>query len=176
MPSLKAALETLKLFSIVSGLTLNNSKTEILKIGNEISGNKICNIKTVTKSCSLGIWYFDNMEETIEYNHKMRLENFSAVLNSWKACKLSLYGKTTILKSIAFPKLTHVISILSNLETPEWFIEEAQKMIFSFLWDDKPPKVKNDVIVNSAESGGLQVPHVDTFVKAQKAIWAKRML
>ena len=145
MPSLKASLSILKCFSDVSGLSLNCSKTEILKIGDQIPGEKICNIKTIDKACSLGIWYFDNMRDTIQYNHTTRLEKFSMTLNKWKACNLSLFGKTTILKSVAFPKLTHIIA---NLETPHWFVEEAQKMIFNFIWDNKPPRIKNNVIIN----------------------------
>ena len=78
-----------------------------------------------------------------------------------------------MIKSIAFPKLNHVIA---NLTTPEWFVKEAQACIFYFLWSSKNAKVKNDVVVNSYNKGGLQIPHVESYVMAQKAIWVKRML
>ena len=171
--SLKEALKALSSFSKISGLSLNKSKSEIIKIGDNIKGSTFCGIRTVKKTCSLGIWYFDNMAEIMHENHTDRLKNFSMTLNHWKARNLSLYGKTTVLKSVAFPKLTHVIA---NLATPEWFVHEVQNEIFNFLWDNKPPKIKNKVIINSVEKGGLKIPHVDSFVKAQKAIWCKRML
>ena len=49
-------------------------------------------------------------------------------------------------------------------------------MIFSFLWDGKPPKIKNNVITNTFENGGIQFPNIDLLVKAQKVSWVKRML
>ena len=38
------------------------------------------------------------------------------------------------------------------------------------------PKVKNNVVIKITEKGGLKVPHVESAVMAQKAIWVKHFL
>ena len=173
MLSLRIALNTLHLFSQISGLKLNYSKTEVLPVNVQASKLKPFRLKIVEKACSLGIWYHLKQDETISENYKLRLNDFAKTLNLWRAQNLTLIGKTTVIKTLAFPKLIHVIA---NTETPEWFVIETQKQIFDFLWNGKPPKVKNSVIVNSEANGGLKVPQVDIFVKAQKLGWIKRMV
>ena len=52
----------------------------------------------------------------------------------------------------------------------------AQKLIFKFFWDEKPPKIKNNVLTNSLDTGGLKIPDIDCLVKSQKAAWIKRFV
>ena len=87
--------------------------------------------------------------------------------------KLGAVWKKHHLKVSSFPKVNPCDLELRN--SGMVCICCSERKIFSFLWDSKPPKVKNEVITNSVEKGGLKVPHVDSFVRAQKAIWAKRM-
>ena len=91
------------------------------------------------------IWYHPRRDKTIIENHQLRLQDFIKTLNSWKARNLTLLGKTTVIKTVAFSKLIHIIA---NMETPEWFVKETQKHIFEFLWSGKPAKVENSVVIN----------------------------
>ena len=146
--SLKIALKILDEFKQSSGLTLNYQKREVLPIGK-------CNlpklpVKVVKKSYSLGTWFFSSVKDIIEENHKHRLEQLDCIFTRWKARKLSLYGKATIIKTLAVSKLIYTIS---SLTTPEWFVIKAQELIFDFLWNGKLPKVKNNVITNTIEKG-----------------------
>ena len=64
----------------------------------------------------------------------------------------------------------------SNTFTPEWFVTEVQSLIQHFLWDGKPPKIKNTVITNTIEKGGLQFPNIDLIIRTQKLAWVRRMI
>jgi hypothetical protein len=127
----------------------------------------------VNEICSLGIWYYALVKDIIVQNHKFRIEELEKLFTRWRCRKLSLYGKATVIKTLAVSKLNHVIA---NLCTPEWFVKHVQKLIFDFLWDSKPPKIKNKVIINTVDNGGLRIPEIETLVKAQKAAWIKRIV
>ena len=62
------------------------------------------------------------------------------------------------------------------LYTPESFIKKVDKDIQKFIWKNKPPKIKSTTLINSLSAGGLNMPSFDIFIKAQKAMWIKRML
>ena len=46
----------------------------------------------------------------------------------------------------------------------------------AFLWDDKQPGIKKEVLYNGYENGGLKLPHLDTTLKANKITWVKRLM
>ncbi len=171
VPSLQHSFELINKFYTCSGLKLNYSKTEILPLGHFDCIN--IPAKIVKSACSLGIRYFDNVDDIICENYKLKFEEIEVALNKWKQRKLTLLGKATVVKTLIVPKINHVIA---NISTPLWFVEHLQQKLFSFLWDDKPPKVKNTTIVNMPEKGGLKFPDIDTMVKSQKLSWIKRMI
>jgi exonuclease III len=105
--SLSVAFEIMQTFYDNSGLKLNYTKTEVLPIGVNHNLEK-CPVKIVSKSYSLGIWYFDNVPTIINENHRIKLAEIEKVFKKWKACKLSIYGKTTIIKTLATAKLIYV--------------------------------------------------------------------
>ena len=170
--SLQHTLKIIDNFTRCSGLKLNYTKTEALILGQLYQDEKLP-IKTVKKACSLGIWYFDNMADIEKENHLLKLNDIELVLNKWKARSLTLLGKSTVIKTLAVPKINHLIA---NLSTPFWFVNRVQQIINTFLWNNKPPKIKNKVITNTAEMGGLKFPNIDILVKSQKIAWVKRII
>ena len=90
----------------------------------------------------------------------------------WSNRDLSLKGKITVLGSIALPKLLYVAG---NLAVPEWFVQKVNDMMFKFLWNNGPDRVKRTTIIGDIEEGGLKMIHFESMVKAQKVIWVKRL-
>ena len=78
-----------------------------------------------------------------------------------------------IIKTIALSQITH---LLSTIYTPTHILQQLDKLIFNFLWHDKPAKIKRETIIAESFDGGLKMPDVFTFHNAQKAIWIKRYL
>jgi len=64
------------------------------------------------------------------------MENIS---NIWKNRKLTLLGKINIVKTLALSKF---IFNSFNLHLPENLSDKINSMIFHFIWQGKPSKVK----------------------------------
>ena len=172
--SVKRLLCFLSKFSLVSGLKLNQSKTEAVWIGKNIN----CRSKPLGLKWNdgffkcLGIWCHSNVKLMIEKNYNERIDRLKSVLNKWKQRKLSLKGKITILWSIALPQLLYVCS---TLYTPRWVIEETDKIMFNFLWTGKKSHVKKSSIIAEVSEGGLRMIHFESMVKAIKTNWIRRL-
>ena len=102
--SFTCALLDLELFSTISGLKLNNKKTEALWIGSYTGRvDQLCpekNLKWVKdKTKSLGVWISTNPTISINENYREKLEKIRSCLNCWEYCRLTLLGKTVVFKS-----------------------------------------------------------------------------
>ena len=48
--------------------------------------------------------------------------------------------------------------------------------MFNFLWDNKPDKIKRDIIVQDYKDGGLKILDIEKFIKSLKSSWNKRII
>ena len=46
-------------------------------------------------------------------------------------------------------------------------------MFENFVWNNKTARVKNKVLCNNYDMGGLQMPDLDNFIKSQNIAWIK---
>jgi hypothetical protein len=172
--SLNLLMRTLHLFSLASGLRLNKTKTEAIWVGsNEGSNSEPCGIKWATEVYALGIWFCIDNEHGIDRNFAEKYDKFCRALNMWRGRDLTLKGKITVIKSIALPILLYVAS---NLPVSEDFIKKVTKDMYSFLWNNKPEKIKRKTLISDIKSGGLKMIDFGCMVKAQKVMWAKRLI
>ena len=86
---------------------------------------------------------------------------------------LTFIGKITVRISLALAKLIHVASVL---ELPESFVQEVNSLIFKFIWNDNPPKIKKATLIGEKQDGGLKAPDFTAIDKALKLMWIKRFL
>ena len=79
-----------------------------------------------------------------------------------------------MIKSLAVPKLVH---LFRSLPCPsEEFFKELDSIIYSFIWNGKPDKIKRSVLVNDIRSGGMKLTHLRSFSKSLKIFWIKKVL
>ena len=72
---------------------------------------------------------------------------------------------------------------MSSLEILEDFVNKAQNAIINFIWNSIKGKIKNKVLIQKIEYGGLKVPHVDVYNKANhvteqhglKDVWIQKI-
>jgi hypothetical protein len=102
-----------------------------------------------------------------------RAKEFKRILDMWSQRDLSVIGKITILKSLAFSKVIYQCGILP---IPENFANYISNIAYNFLWNNKPHKVKMKTVIADYEDGGLRMLDVHSFLNAQKAMWVKRLL
>ena len=176
--SLIASLKMLDDFYEVSGLKLNDKKTEALWIGVK-SGNDGMSIPGRNfnwpkyKVKALGVWFSIDPEATATLNYNEKLDKVRNVLSCWKYRRLTLIGKITVLKSLVASQLVYV---LSPLQTNEKVIKEVNKLFYSFLWNGKGDKIKRDIIINDYPNGGLKMIDIQVFSKSLKCTWIKKYL
>ena len=90
----------------------------------------------------------------------------------WSQRDISLQGRINIVKTLALSKLIFVCSVL---ETPEHFADEVNKLIFDFIWNYKPSKIRRTTPIKSKKEGGLGMKDFNFFDKALKLTWVKRL-
>jgi hypothetical protein len=171
--SLENALEILGLFEQYAGLRLNKTKTEAMWLGRDRNKTTTpLSVKWVKEVHSLGIFFSYNTDSVILKNFSDRAKEFKRILDMWSQRDLSLIGKITILKSLAFSK---VIYQCGSVTTPADFCKLINDIAFNFLWQNKPDKIKRQTIIADYEKGGLKMLDFFSFIKAQKAMWVKRL-
>ena len=117
--SFEQLIQCINRFSLVSGLKLNNKKSIILRIGSLKNSNEVfCADKkfiwTNEKASTLGIVFSNDKIMNHKLNLKPKINEFCNCLDRWKKYKLSIFGKVTVIKTFALPKLIYPLTVLNN--------------------------------------------------------------
>ena len=166
-------LKLLDAFQRCSGLEINRSKTEGMWLGaNRNKKSKHFDIAWPSEPvCALGIHFSYNEDVSHQKNFEQKLTSMKTLLNIWYPRNLTLYGRITILKTLALSKLIYNTSMLSF---PSPFITMVNQAIKSFIWG-KTAKIKHTAMIGPKEKGGLNMPDFEIVNNALKATWIKRL-
>jgi hypothetical protein len=158
------------MFAKCSGL-----KSEALYIG--ISSNfrhKINSIKWSNGYIKyLGVYLNKNTQIACKYNIKTKFEKIANTIKIWKCRHLTLKGKITILNTLLLSQMLYIASVI---HIPEWALVKYKQLITSFIWDNKPAKIKYETIIAPILQGGLNPQNLETKIKANKISWIKNLL
>ena len=162
----------------MSGLRLNDKKTEALWIGSSIENDKILlpgkNLKwPKTKVKTLGLWISTDPDLSTRLNYDEKLEKVKEILNCWKYRRLTLLGKITVLKSLVVSQLVY---LLSPLRSNNKILHEINDLFHSFLWNGKSDKIRRKVMINDPRDGSLRMIDLISFNKSLKTTWIKKYL
>ena len=171
--SIEPLKQILKSFASCSGLLANMEKTKAFQINRQTPLNKYDlnwpkeNIKL------LGITITDDMKEHYEENFMPKIRCMHSLLRIWLQRKLSLKGKIVVINSLIMSLFVFPISITY---VPKNVLDEIDKAVFSFLWDNKPPKIAKNVIQNKITEGGLKMPNIYCKAEAWRVMWIKKAI
>jgi hypothetical protein len=87
---------------------------------------------------------------------------------------LTLLGKSVVIKSLLISQLTFLMSVLPS--PPLKYLETINSVLFKFLWNAKPDKIKRNVLFNTKQNGGLGLIHLPSQNDALKIAWVKRYI
>ena len=177
--SLKAALNLLKQFYIMSGLKINVDKTRALWIGSSCgSPETLCEEFALDWSQDplkiLGVTFSPLVFNIWDLNSQEILLKIKKILNHWSKRKLTLLGRITIIKSLAVSKFVHLF--ISLPAPPNGLISELEKLFYKFLWNSGPDRIKRRIIIKNIACAGLRMVELRSFIKALKVSWLRRIL
>ena len=176
--SFTEAIKMLDIFSKISGLKVNNDKTQIAWIGSCRNSNiKYMRDKNFIWDPGtfkvLGIHFSVNINEITNINFEGKMDEVKREISRWNKRNMTPLGKITIIKTLIISKLTH---LLINLPDPPLrFLKELETAIFKFLWGGNTHKVKKSTMCNSYEYGGYKMVDIYTFISTLKIGWLRRL-
>ena len=109
-----------------------------------------------------------------ENNYESKLGEIRKLLNCWFYRTLTPYGKIIVVKSLALSKLSHAALVIPSLKKSQ--LIDLEKIIFKFIWGNKPDKVNRDAAKLSETAGGLGMIDIGSFWVALRFSWLRRML
>ena len=59
---------------------------------------------------------------------------------------------------------------------PKDTIKCIEKMMYNFIWDGKPDKIKREILTSDYDKGGLRMIDIEKFIWSLKISWVKRIL
>ena len=175
--SLQAALNILEIFGALSGLKINSEKTRLVWIGSEISSKTMLKVSHklywgASEFNLLGINFACDLTKMPNLNYQSALIKAKQVVNSWKYRYVTPIGKITIVKTLIISKFTH---LFMTLPTPVTVLNDLNKLLFNFIWDGKPDKIKREQMCANKLKGGLNMTNVYNFEKSLKLNWLKQI-
>ena len=171
---LKALLQEMHDFYKFSGLSINLQKSIAFKLGPcRNSDAQYYSMKQLNWTDDpvkiLRIWFHPDPNIMQQYNYFDKLPKIQSILNMWSTRQLTLIGKITIINTLVLSLLMYPITALPT--PPDNFYARLKGVLMSFLWNDKPPKIKYDKLIQSYENGGLKLIHLPAKEIALKAKW-----
>ena len=176
--SLNRTFELLEMFRICSGLKVNVDKTQAVWLGPKCENwyrlmNRV-RLKWVEQFTLLGIHFDVDTEKMMQVNYDKKVLEIQNVLNVYQKRVLSLIGKITVIKTLAIPKLIHV---LQTLPTPSVdIVNKIKTSIRKFLWNGKRAKITLEQLSKTVENGGLALTNINILCKSIKISWVRRLI
>ena len=114
----------------------------------------------------LGVCFSRDSEISVKDNFEKKLLALEKCLDIWSSRDLTLYGKINIVNNLALLKIVFIASVLS---VPSGFVDRVSKLLSNFVWNHKPPKIKQSTMVGKIKDGGLNMPDLKIINKSLKA-------
>ena len=173
--SISKSIETFKHFKKVSGLSINVDKTQIVKLGqlNRYTKCPFLKIPYSTHFKILGINFSLNLDEINDLNYKKKIADIQKLVRVYQGRNLSLAGRITIIKMYMLPKFVHVLAVLPSPN--QQYIKEINTILVNFVWNNKRPKIQLNTLAQEYQDGGQKMLHFDSFCKAAKLVWIKKL-
>lgn len=171
------AIRLLKDFSLASGLTISMSKSDLFPLGPFITNTPFfltkLNIKVTHGPVRfLGIYFNHDGNDLFRLNYIQKLSRLKSCLRLWSSRDVTPIGRITLVKSLALSQLVSLFLVLPD--PPVSFIKDLESMIFVFIWQGNPDKVKRSVLINDIQKGGLKAIHIKSFINSLNCTWVRR--
>ena len=120
----------------------------------------------------LGVHVGHNQALCDTLNWEKKILEIEKLFNAWKKRDLTLFGKITVIKMLAIPKL---ILIAQTTAHKKIYIDQLKRLCFTFIWG-KRDRIRRNTLIAPVSEGGLNMLDIESFFLALKAAWFKRII
>lgn len=166
------AISTVSTFSDASGLRLNMTKCELMCLFDS-NDPVIANLVVKEKVKYLGIEISKNVKERQQLNFLPQLKKTKTIFNLWKQRDVSIWGRTLLTKAEGISRFVYPAM---SLNVEDSICNDINKTISEFVWKNKHPKLKRNILTNSKETGGLELIDFSVLNQSFKVKWIKQCL
>jgi hypothetical protein len=172
--SIDRAINLINYFTKAAGLKLNLEKTEGIWLGNyKDHPPDYCRIRfTDLPIKCLGIYVGHNKNMCDDFNWTPKIDKLNKLLNSWRGRDLSMFGKTLVLKTLGISSLMFNFMML-NVDDRR--IKEINRILYSFIWNNKE-RIQRNTLIGDIDKGGIAMVDIESKVKTMKAGWIKHIV
>ena len=157
---------------------MNKEKSELVWVGKTKTSKKILcnNIKLswgATEFKLLGITFTIKLDEIVNKNYNPIMGKILNTIKVWKRRSLTPLDKIVIIKSLLMSQFVHLFQTLPK--PPSALILKITKVLFQFIWDDKPDKISQPKLMQQKRKGGLDMINLEQFIKCLHINWVNTL-
>ena len=130
-------------------------------------------LKWVKEIKILGIYFKSNISNITEFNLDKKLILLENEIAQWNRRFITPLGKITVIKSLLLSKLVHLFIALPSPSSK--YIKEIERILYCFLWSNKPDRIKRAKVVQKYEFDGLRMIDITLFLHTLKLSWIHRL-
>ena len=157
-------LQKVEIFSKISGLQINRSKSECLILNYEMNlrgySESFLGIPVVENLKILGHFHGKSDRICNFHNFYSKLPKMAKILNMWKGRQLTIIGKNLLINSLSNSLFIYNAQIECP---PKEFIKLVEKMHKEFLWNGVP-KIAHHSIIADYSNGGIRYKDLNDFI------------
>ena len=120
----------------------------------------------------LGIFTGHNKASNERLNWLVKLQGIDIFLELWKCRNLTLFGKVTIIKQLAIPKILFVATMLP---IPDGIIKKINALLYGFIWG-KRDRIRMKVLISDVAEGGVNMIDIESLFHSVKDAWVLRLI
>lgn len=159
--SLPVVKDILTQFGKYSGYKLNFHKSELLPINTPARNipQSSFPFRAVSEGFRyLGIFVTTSFNDLFLKNFRPLIDKCKLDITRWSSLPLSLIGRVNLIKMVTLPKLLYLFQHIPIFMRKSFF-QQLDQMVSSFLWANKPPRIKRAILQLPKKSGGLALPN-----------------
>ena len=141
---------------------MNKEKTKVIWIGRKkLSKDKLNFTIDLEWGCT-------------DFTHYTKaLEKIKKLVKTWSNRYLTPLGKITVIKTNLISQCVHLLSTIPRSES---FLKTLNTILYKFLWNGKPDKIRRSTISLSYMQGGMKMINIHNFDKSLKISWIKKLI
>ena len=106
-------------------------------------------------------------------NLEHKIDKINTTIAAWRHRSLSFKGRALIINALLTSTLWYHAT---NLYFPSWAIDNIERAIYNFFWDNKRPLVSRDILSLPLTEGGFNIPRIATKIQALRINTIRRLL